>query len=85
MLVRLAFIETAMTRGRSASAHSVQVLSKSHMLQVMLLGAYSMLGRGMGGACLDALAARADEQRPRFAPLKYDFVRQSLDKLRRRR
>ena len=85
MLMRLASVETDMKRVRSSPVYSGQFLSGLRMLQVVLLGAYSMLNKGMGGACLDALAAQADVQRPRFAPRKYDFVRQSLDKLRRRR
>ena len=82
--MRLALTETDMKRGLSAPDPSVKHLSDLHMLQVMVLGAYSMMNRGMGSACLDALAAQADAQRPRFAPKKYDFVRQSLDKLRLR-
>lgn len=55
-----------------------------YTLQVMILGAYSMLETGMGSACLDALEAQANKQRPHFAPRKWEFVRQSLNKLRLR-
>lgn len=85
LLMHLAFIEADMTRARSAPVHSVRFLSKLRMLQVMVLGAYSMMNKGMGRACLEALTAQADAQRPRFATRKYDFVQQSLAKLRRRR
>ena len=36
------------------------------MLQVMFLRAYAMLGARMGSACLEALAAHAQKQLPRF-------------------
>ena len=52
------------------------------MLQVMLLRAYATLEEQIGGACLEALAAQAQEQLPHLEPRHLSNVLWAFAKLK---